>query len=455
MSTRSRGTLSYRYIISCDDIFQLKGSPSTFYISKPFTEDLPFIVADKNFRNVPIDQRPCFHVSNGMFEYHNTCAGQESGVFSGSWKDIQLLIINLDTLRADAKHTIFSEKLRDVCFNIFRYHCSGTTDEHGLGDGFFMPSWNESNFIALLITHPELAHQTRTSKCAFSVLSFCLFKTYTNTSAAEVSHKYQVQSRKSGLCVLKKDVEHDARNYVYISVVCSKFSMAQHIMSILCGKHTHGMKIDTKWKAFVFGNGAQHESHYVLLRAIMSVYTYYPIVYGFTRSVDNTLCPIFTFNIDNVRDRLKGHLEIKKTSVSPPRQLKIDEWILKADSPNNVFMENIFGDSTNDRGVVWSTSGRSARREQSVYNVYQLTKKFSSFLKDNSLHIDYATRWQIFFDQPMFVNDNHNNGYLYGLYVPAHQEHSTSKRSAAQLPTGSKRTAVQLHKASKRTATNH
>jgi hypothetical protein len=328
-----------------------------------------------------------------LFKNGKNC-GEEAGKGRKfTWTRAHLLIArkpSYDTSSdsVDPEQKKFFEAAYQVCKSSFFYHCSRPGTSEGIGGGYFKEAWGLSTSIGLLIS--DCGKQTSTEDCGFIVLGFCLLRDYSGV----VDYKFQRQ--KSFLSdAIPMSANVDFPEYaMYVDVVCSKISTAQNLMKLFTQP---SKRPDQKWKRVLFGEDAVGKPHYVLLRAIPSVYTYYPIMYKFIRSMDNVMMhPIFKVRQDDIINMLRS-------SENP-------ELVMLREQPFHSIATRMFGidDVANGWRVV------DAKRGPSKLHVYRLTKEFVNFIKQNNLA---AAALKVFVPTKYVCGDSDSNGYLYGLYV--------------------------------------
>lgn len=180
---------------------------------------------------------------------------------------------------------------------------------------------------------------------------------------------------------------------LYIDIVCSRLSMANIMMKeILSGGNG-------PWMDIVFGKRSL--SYIVFLRAIPNVYTYYPIVYDYVRTVNNaSFAPIFEVDMERIR----------------LSQLQIPNVPMPILASNEELMTGMFGPQKNRDGfTIWKKS--KMKDEVQTYYVYKLERACKDFFVLNNLIENTNLRRNIFPATEAFEDDYDDYGYIYGKYV--------------------------------------
>lgn len=318
-----------------------------------------------------------------------------------AWTDMYLMIAKKPDSSDVPHQQAFFDQAKVVCRSSFAYHC-GRGNGQGIGAGYFDYAWSHATHVAMLVSDCE---GTSDDDCAFYVVGFSLLRNYSGGDM-EIMKPYKSNTHGIGLTAPSGNGLPD--NVLYIDVICSKFSTAQFLLQVFCSNHQ--LKNRSNWKNIVFGNS--NPDHYVMLRAINPVYTYYPIYYGFVRSIDNQrYFPIFNINIDKLYSTLCS---------KPFDKLQLAErGLLHPDK--DMLISQIFG----ERCVKHITTA-----QQKMYvKVYTLDATFKNFhaavftivksiIKDPEEVQAIHTAWMTAFEpQKIICGDGPVNGYIYGKYV--------------------------------------
>lgn len=274
------------------------------------------------------------------------------------------------------EHADFFEQARHVCAVSFGYHC-GRSDGSGIGAGYFETAWTHATHIAMCIC--------RDGSGGFVVLGFALLRDYSHKGISCFTPYKTIPGQ-----MIMSGRPRIPKNVLYIDIVCSQLSLAHPLLQMLCNPG--------KWRSIVFKNpAAVHEPHYVLLRAIPTVYTYYPVMFGFVRSLDNeTIAPIFRIPENVFRQALAG------TSY---KDLSLENIATSMCGPKDDVVT----------GPSWEISKRR------TLSIYRLPRTFTAWVKSTGLTGLDLTRFveKVFLPTQLVYGDSNSNGYLYGLYVPS------------------------------------
>lgn len=345
------------------------------------------------------DDVPCFDVENvhhgkvKKMSDKSKCGNQKENTRVFEWNNAYMMIADLEKCENEMSTEAedFLKAAYSVCESSFGYHCVRIGE--GIAKSYFQYAWKDCTHVALIVS--DCAQTSQQEECSFLVLGFALLRNY----SGHVTEKFVYNKRfiKDGF-----PMNHNQtipNNVLYVDVVCSKFSMAQNLLRKLCvsaGKRG--------WKNIVFGDGADAQPHFVFLRAIPSVYTYYPIQYGFQRTIDNVkIHPIFKIPVDDIGESFKV-LGLQGVT---------QDNIVKLFGQNKIGMET-----------------RWRLDEKDNIHVYKLGKEFITFQKDAGLFAQGSTPMETeaiqkkkrdflkYYKFKQFVcQDSDSNGYLYGLYV--------------------------------------
>lgn len=351
--------------------------------NKSTTDDMWASVADENV--------PCF--SKQMKKVSKKDCGVPASASNNnnanmfSWKNAWLFVINL--YECELNDPQLFNVIKNACSPSFAFHCLNRTG--GVDPNYVKAQWDKATHIMLMMSDCGQNQQNNNKQsmsffqslrhtvmppltCEFMVLGFAFLQV--NVKPPNVLKAAACQAILQG-------VAPTSDKNVYIDIVCSRFKVAQYMLQELVS----GTNQDIARMLF----HRAKTSYMCILRAIPTVYTYYPTMYGFTRTTDNRkLYPIFYVDIN----------QIKK------------DWKIQ-DLQDEQVMEAMFGASTNGQGqLVWHKTTPCAS-----YRVYRLEGEFKHFLKKNGLLGDANTTNKYFKFTNVFNGDY--NGYLYGLYVPA------------------------------------
>ena len=297
----------------------------------------------------------------------------------------------------DGAHTQFMDAAKTVCDASFAYHCGRPPGKGGINAGYFDTAWGDATHLAFCVCDNNAN--------GFIALGFALLRDY-----SDKDHCF-TQLEDINLPSYNLSTTPRPRNVLYIDIVCSKLSMAQPLIKLLC---SHG-----DWKKVLFGQRAS-ESHYVFLRGIPTVYTYYPVMYGFVRSIDNKIMfPIFKITTENLQKAIR--------MITLPGQgkptFKPDTAAARALYEN--FADAAFG---NNKWVLTN---------ENVLYVYTLDNTFTKWLKSTTLQQPALKRLLKLFESTEVAHDDSDiNGYLYGFYVTNSQSvvHPASIIGPGQQP---------------------
>lgn len=310
-----------------------------------------------------------------------------------TWTKVHLLVARKPDEgyeQRDEQHDKFFEAAYQVCKSSFFYHCARPGTSQGIGGGYFKEAWGHATSIGLLIS--DCGKQTgSTEDCSFIVLGFCLLRDYSGV----VEEKFQRQKAFLADATPITPAPASFPDYaMYIDVVCSKISTAQNLMKLFTQPTS---KADQKWKSVMFSDKeAMGKPHYVLLRAIPSVYTYYPIMYKFIRSMDNEkMHPIFKVRQDAIVHMLLSHENPELRALSQKQFHEIATQMFGIEG--------------------WRAIDGAPRSPAKLY-VYKLSKEFVTFVKQYNLA---SAALHVFVPTKYVCGDSDTNGYLYGLHVNA------------------------------------
>jgi hypothetical protein len=334
-----------------------------------------------------------------IFKRGTSCGEEAEKGRKFKWSRAHLLVARKPSYDAEgdestsnsrAAQVKFINAAFQVCKSSFRYHCSRPGTTQGIGAGYFMEAWGEATSIGLLIA--DCGKQTEDAdECGFVVLGFCFLRDY----SGHVEDKFKRQKVSLADAIETPHQTPFPEYAMYIDIICSKISTAQNLMKLF----TQPSKAsEQKWKRVVFDEDAEGKSHYVLLRAIPSVYTYYPIMYGFTRSMDNVkMNPIFKVRQDEIVNMLLSQSEGNRDLLA----------LSQRDLPT--IATEMFGSTG------WDI--KESPRQPPKLRVYELPKAFFTFIKKHNLASEVA---HVFVPTKYVCGDSDSNGYLYALYVAAH-----------------------------------
>lgn len=341
---------------------------------------------ERNSETEPIEGK-----KHKLFKRGQNCGEQAEQGRKFTWTRVHLLIARKPDPAAaehDETQQKFFNAAYQVCKNSFFYHCSRPGTTQGIGGGYFKEAWGHATSIGLLIS--DCGKTGNTEDCGFIVLGFCLLRNYSGV----VNDKFQRQKSFMSDATSIPGTESIAfPDYaLYIDVVCSKISTAQNLMKLFTQSPNRS---EQKWKKVVFNDTAAiGKPHYTLLRAIPSVYTYYPIMYNFIRSLDNKeMHPIFKVRQDDIINMLS----LSSSSV------------VDTNKDFSSIATKMFG--VQNKG--WVIKEATKKTPARLY-VYKLTKEFVTFIKTHNLA---AAAVDIFKPTKYVCGDSDSNGYLYGLYV--------------------------------------
>lgn len=292
--------------------------------------------------------------------------------------------------------------IKTMCLPTFGYHC--ISKQGGVDSGYVTHQFGKASHIMLMLSDcgkSVMATQTvfqsfkntvkslaayvlPSDECKFLVLGFAFLMEGTRPP----------KPQSTMLCnAMYYGIRETAGRYVYVDVICSRFSVAKHLMQELLRNTKDNPIAEMLFKK-------KGVSFLCLLRAVPSVYTYYALMYGFTRTVDNrSVYPIFFVDVDDIRDGLqKGDID-----MDPP---------LSTDASNEHIMRTIFGESETPKDIIWQ-----APPGCSLYRVYRLEAPFKKFLVNNGMVKSLAKRVSYFPSVQVFHGDDGSAGYLFSKLV--------------------------------------
>lgn len=310
---------------------------------------------------------------------------QGLSVYEFKWTKPHVLIVNKNNAGGQ-----LLEDIRSALLESFNYHCQGAVNT-----GYFAEAWDNATGVAVLVSDcgdssngSSRSMLTKTAgACSFMVLGFALLRTY---EPKDVASKFKA----CALPRLRQRMPGNAyKSVLYIDVVCSKLRTAQTLLNIFCGNIP---RLDA-WKNLLLPPAAASHPYLVLLRALDNVYTYYPLMYGFQRTITGrTMYPIFSIN-----------------------KLKLAQ-LLESSSKGAATPEDVFGPEYDDRNnLVWQLSSTGA------CHVYALSATFKDFFKSSGLMMDDARRRELLTSTKVDCADSDTNGYIYGLHVDSAGWHMT------------------------------
>jgi hypothetical protein len=284
-------------------------------------------------------------------QYVQNCGPPQDGVLKVTWKNASLIIFKKvpDESNAPPDMQRFYKDAEQVCITSYMYHCR-RADGSGPSAPYFNYAWSHAEYVCMLVSEC-----TDKSICNFVVLATSFLKTY-DSSSSQFKEEFSLLPPSQGardqswpLTFDQKNIKPLPRNVLYIDIICSKWNAASYLLGLFCNK-THTPQ--TAWKDFVFGRNAASQPHYVLLRAIETVYTFYPLKYEFIKSIDNKdMYPIYSMNEDDIKKTIKRLISFVERNVDVN---KID--VNKMDVKQMV--EYVFGNETIDGELVWKNSFR-------------------------------------------------------------------------------------------------
>jgi hypothetical protein len=291
--------------------------------------------------------------------------------------------------------------IKTICLPTFGYHC--TSKQGGVDSGYVTHQFEKASHIMLMLSDcgKVMGAQTMlqsfkntvkslssyvlpSNECKFLVLGFALL----------MQGVRPPKPHSMMLCnAMYYGIREAANRYVYVDVICSRFSVAKHLMLELLRNTKENSIAELLFKK-------KGVSFMCFLRAVPSVYTYYALMYGFTRTVDNrSVYPIFFVDVEDIRDGLrKGDLVIDP-SVLP-------------DASNEDIMRAIFGVSETPKDMIWH-----APPGCSLYRVYRLEAPFKQFLVNNGMVKGLMKRISYFPNVQIFYGDDATAGYLFSKLV--------------------------------------
>lgn len=320
-------------------------------------------------------------------------------------------LIIFDIQKAQRYDPYLFQTVRNMCKTAFAYHCRGTTS---IVDMTYIESQFALNSHIMIVvadcvgsdpspTPAAMYGGDYSDVCKFMVLGFMFLNNLHNLTTSILPKVGKNVSKHSATRVTGPNLPEDISK-LYIDIICTRLGIGNIMMDeLLTDKHTN------MWQPLVF-QGAQVTSYMCYLRAVPGVYTYYPMQYGFSRTLDSvTRYPIFSVEIRALREQY-----FKEDNTASD-----DDILTKAFGPS--LIQHI-----NTTQLVWKKS------DVKNVNVYQLnTPEAKAFFKMHNLAKDYTKRSKVFHDLAIFTNDNRTNGYLYGKLVEG-----TSMRGGRYLGEG-------------------
>lgn len=243
--------------------------------------------------------------------------------------------------------------------------------------------------------------------CSYIVMGFVFLDAdiASSTSAITKTHQHYIPKpiADADTSVVNSNNPSTSR-YLYTDIICSRLGMGTRMMGeILKGKNS-------PWMEVVFGS--RNVEYFAFLRAISSVYTYYPFVFGYQRTTDNkNFFPIFEVDITQIRRRQIVVPSAKRDPKAPP----LDKSLFD----DNQLMTKMFGASTkaNTNEVVWE----QAPEEPGKYYVYRIEPECKDLFNHESNNFlaaeNLEKRIEYFSNQIMFEGDSDEDGYIFGKYV--------------------------------------
>lgn len=289
--------------------------------------------------------------------------------------------------------------IKTICLPTFGYHC--VSKQGGVESGYIAHQFEKATHIMLMLSDCGKVLPTATAfqsfkntiktlsayilpsnECKFMVLGFALLmegmrmpKPHANMLCNAMYY---------GL----RDVPHRS---VYVDVICSRFHIAKHLMHELL----RNAKENAIGEMIFRRKGVPFQC---VLRAVPSVYTYYALMYGFTRTVDNrSVFPIFFVDVDEIREDLGTLI------FDPP---------ISSSATNEDIMRAIFGEPETKMDVIWQ-----APPGCSLYRVYRLENTFKKFMLLNGMVKSLAKRVRFFPSVQAFHGDDGRSGYIFSKMV--------------------------------------
>lgn len=373
--------------------------PESWIYVKKVQEASGKIVTDDAWAAVTEESVPCLSSSLKKLPKRN-CGENHVNAQQSTfrWNDAWLFVINL--YKCQENDMQLYNLIKTICVPTFGYHC--VSKQGGVKAGYVSHQFGQATHIMLMVS--DCGHvQDQTQLTAFQS-----FKSTLKSISSYVIPSNACKFIVLGFAFLMKDtrlpkpapfllcnamyygLRDTGGRHLYLDVICSRFSVAQHMMHELLRKAS-----ENKIAEMVFGRKA---SFLCTLRAVPSVYTYYALMYGFTRTVDNrSVYPIFFVDADDIRDK------INELTFDPP---------LSPDASNDDIMKAIFGEGENNTDMVWK-----APPGCSLYRIYRLEAPFKRFLVNNGMIKNLAKRIKYFQNVQVFHGDDGSNGYIFSKLV--------------------------------------
>lgn len=382
----------HKYMYGGNFQLYINGQTAPWIIVKQMKEASNKSTMDDMWSSVADENVPCF--SRQMKKVNKkdcgipSVASNDKNANMFSWKNAWLFVLNIHECAIN--DPFLFNVIKNACSPSFAFHCINRTG--GVDPKYVKSQWDKATHIMLMIS--DCGQNQENNKSYFSILQSikhtlippltCEFMVL-GFAFLQVNVKPPNALKAISCQAILQGVAPTSEKNVYIDIVCSRFKVAQYmIQELVSGKNQDIVRM-------LFHRSKT--SYMCVLRAIPPVYTYYPTIYGFTRTTDNRkIYPIFYVDINEIKN----------------------EWKHMQEMEDELIMESIFGKSTNNEGyLVWQNKTSPC----ASYRVYRLERQFKDFLKNNGLHGD-ANRTNKFFKfTNVFFGDT--NGYLYGLHVGA------------------------------------
>ena len=387
----------------------LKGNQVTSWMYVKHVRDASDqTVVDDAWSNVADENIPCISSSLRKVPKKNCGVVQldAKGTPQNTLKWGQAWMLVVDLYKCQENDLELYNLIKTICLPTFGYHC--ISKQGGVKAGYVTHQFEKASHIMLMLSdcgnvQPGTGTQNvfqsfkntvkslssyvvPSNECKFLVLGFSFLMD-------------EVRLPKPHPLMLCNAMYYGLREtpgrYVYVDIICSRFSVAKYMMYELLRDTRENPIVDMMFKK-------KGVSFMCMLRAVPSVYTYYALMYGFTRTVDNrSVFPIFFVDVDDLRDGLqKGDL-----LLDPP--LPLD-----ASASNEEIMRTIFGEKETTTDVIWN-----APPGCSLYRVYRLEAPFKNFLIKNGMVKHMMKRTSYFPNVQVFYGDDGSSGFLFSKLV--------------------------------------
>jgi hypothetical protein len=367
------------------------------------------VVTDDDWWKVTEENVPCISSSHRKLPKKNCGENyidhKGMGKSTFRWNNAWLFVIDLE--RCQQYDMQLYEIVKTICSPTFGYHC--ISKNGGVRPSYVTKQFNEASHIMLMISdcgdmpnrnanqHPSNASIFESIKTTFKLMaSFAIpqnsCKFMVLGFAFLITGVKPPKPYPTLLCnAMYYGLRTTTQRSVYVDIICSRFSVAQYMLEELLQKQSQNQIADLLF-------GKKGSGFACFLRAVPSVYTYYALMFGFTRTADNrSVYPIFFVDVDDIRANI-GALNFAQP--------------LADNATNEEIMASIFGPHETSSDIVWK-----APPGCSMYRVYRLEPPFKDFLKKNDMLTNNIKRSTYFRNLQVFYGDNDNNGYMFSKFV--------------------------------------